>query len=72
MDTIFAKTRNVFTVVQTAKEEPRRFGKNGEVLINYDETEEHFRRASVGVRVEKGGREEVERAGSNGVVGSVV
>jgi hypothetical protein len=60
MDTIFAKTKNIFTVVKTAKEEPRRYGKNGEVLINYDETEEHFRRASV--TSEKAGTRGVERA----------
>ena len=46
MDTIFAKTKNIFSVVETAKTEPRRYGKNGEVLINYNETEEHFRRRS--------------------------
>ena len=57
MDSIFAKTRNVFTVVKTAKEEPRRFGKNGEVLINYDETEEHFRRASIATMSGKAGAE---------------
>ena len=37
MDSIFHKTKSVFSVVRLAKEEPRRFGKNGEVLINYDE-----------------------------------
>lgn len=41
MDTIFHKCRSVFTVVKIAKHEPRRFGKNGELLINYEETEEH-------------------------------
>ena len=47
MDNIFQKTKSIFTVVWTAKHEPRRYGKNGEVLINYEESEEHFRRASV-------------------------
>ena len=47
MDTIFQKTKNIFTVVWTAKHEPRRYGKNGEPLINYEETEEHLRRASL-------------------------
>ena len=47
MDTIFRKTNSIFSVVQRAREEPRRYGKNGELLINYDETEEHLRRASV-------------------------
>jgi hypothetical protein len=47
MDSVFRKCKSIFTIVKIAKEEPRRFGKNGEVLINYDETEEHFRRASI-------------------------
>lgn len=46
MDSIFHKTRSVFSVVSVAKNEPRRFGKHGELLINYEETEEH-RRVSV-------------------------
>ncbi|OJJ49283.1 hypothetical protein ASPZODRAFT_59898 [Penicilliopsis zonata CBS 506.65] len=46
MDAIFHKTKSVFTVVRIARDEPRRYGKNGELLINYDETEEHLRRAS--------------------------
>lgn len=46
MDTIFQKTKNVFTVVWTAKHEPRRYGKNGEVLIEYEDTGEHQRRVS--------------------------
>ncbi|KAI1260419.1 general substrate transporter [Xylariaceae sp. FL1019] len=44
MDAIFHKAkglRGYFTVVQIARDEPRRYGKNGEVLIAYDETEEH-------------------------------
>jgi hypothetical protein len=47
MDSIFRKTKNIFTVVWTARHEPCRFGKNGEVLIQYDDLEEHFRRESV-------------------------
>ena len=50
MDTIFRKTKNVFTVVWTAKHEPHRYGKNGEVLIEYDETGEHERRLSTAER----------------------
>jgi hypothetical protein len=46
MDTIFQKTKNIFTVVWTAKHEPRRYGKNGEVLIEYEQTGEHERRVS--------------------------
>ncbi|KAF2139289.1 uncharacterized protein K452DRAFT_320439 [Aplosporella prunicola CBS 121167] len=41
MDTIFHKTTSVFNVVSVARNEPRRYGKNGELLINYEETEEH-------------------------------
>lgn len=47
MDTIFRKTNSIFSVVKIAREEPRRYGKNGELLIDYTETEEHLRRASV-------------------------
>ena len=46
MDSIFQKTRSVFTVVSVARKEPNRYGKNGELLINYEETEEHRRRSS--------------------------
>lgn len=46
MDNIFMKTRNIFTVVKTAKQEPHRYDKEGNVLINYEETEEHERRKS--------------------------
>ncbi|KAL8662652.1 MAG: hypothetical protein Q9202_004517 [Teloschistes flavicans] len=63
MDTIFRKCRSVFTVVKIAKEEPRRYGKSGELLIRYEETEEHRQRqASVGAGVgtEKLRREEAE------------
>ena len=47
MDSIFQKTKNIFTVVWTAKNEPRRYGKHGEILIDYEETEEHLRRSSL-------------------------
>ncbi|KAI3321903.1 general substrate transporter [Xylariaceae sp. AK1471] len=44
MDAIFHKCHGVkgyLDVVRVAKEEPQRYGKNGELLIAYDETEEH-------------------------------
>ena len=41
MDAIFHKTKSIFSIVSIARNEPRRFGKNGELLINYEETEEH-------------------------------
>lgn len=40
MDSIFHKTTSIFNVVKVARDEPRRYGKNGEQLINYDDTEE--------------------------------
>lgn len=47
MDSIFRKAHGAagyFNVVKIAYDEPRRFGKNGELLIAYDETEEHAQR----------------------------
>ncbi len=44
MDTIFHKVSGpgaYLDVVRVAREEPRRYGKNGELLISYEETEEH-------------------------------
>ena len=46
MDTIFVKTKSIFTVVKVAKDEPHRYDKNGNVLIDYTATEEHERRKS--------------------------
>ncbi|EAQ85666.1 hypothetical protein CHGG_06919 [Chaetomium globosum CBS 148.51] len=47
MDNIFHKVedgwKGVFTVVKTAKAEPRWYGKNGELLVDYQQTEEHRR-----------------------------
>jgi hypothetical protein len=45
MDVVFQNTKSVFSVVEVAREEPRRYGKNREVLINYEETEEHKKMA---------------------------
>jgi len=58
MDSIFDKTTSAFNVVKIAREEPRRYGKHGEMLINYEETEEHKRRAS---------RAKIEHAGDGSV-----
>ncbi|CAF9929922.1 MAG: hypothetical protein HETSPECPRED_007499 [Heterodermia speciosa] len=47
MDSIFRKAHGPagwFSVVKIAHDEPRRYGKNGELLIAYDETEEHAQR----------------------------
>lgn len=42
MDTIFSKVSGIggaFSVVKVAREEPRRYGKNGELLIAIDEVD---------------------------------
>ena len=47
IDNIFQKTKGVrgwFSVVSIAKNEPQRYGKNGELLIDYSQTEEHATR----------------------------
>ncbi|KAL9022037.1 MAG: hypothetical protein Q9185_000778 [Variospora sp. 1 TL-2023] len=41
MDSIFRKCNSIFTIVKIAKDEPQRYGKNGELLIRYEEREEH-------------------------------
>jgi len=41
MDSIFHKTKSWFSLVSTAKREPRRYGVHGELLINYEDTNEH-------------------------------
>lgn len=46
MDSIFHKTDSIFSAVRIANEEPRRYGKRGELLIDYAQTEEHRQRAS--------------------------
>jgi hypothetical protein len=53
MDTIFRKTTSIWTLVRVAAEEPRRYGKNGELLINYTETEEHYTRVGENTEHEK-------------------
>jgi hypothetical protein len=40
MDEIFHKTTNPFDVVKVAHALPRRYGKRGELLVNYEDTEE--------------------------------
>ena len=47
MDSIFHKSKSIFDTVKVAKELPRRYGKNGELLISYENTEEARRRSSV-------------------------
>ena len=40
MDEIFHKTTNAFNVVKIANELPHRYGKRGELLIDYADTEQ--------------------------------
>lgn len=50
MDEIFQDVhgiRGAFDVVKVAREKPHRFGKRGELLIGYDETDTSRRRSSV-------------------------
>ncbi|KAL9128952.1 MAG: hypothetical protein Q9217_002468 [Psora testacea] len=47
MDAIFAKCHSYISIVKLAHDEPRRYGKKGELLIAYEETAEHQRRVSV-------------------------
>ncbi|RYP67603.1 hypothetical protein DL771_007155 [Monosporascus sp. 5C6A] len=49
MDTIFHKVSGAgayFDVVRVAREEPHRYDKNGELLVDYQETEEHKARVA--------------------------
>ncbi|RDW62717.1 MFS general substrate transporter-13 [Coleophoma crateriformis] len=70
VDTIFRKTKGWFNVVSTARNEPNRYGKHGELLIDYVETEEHaFRRQSVashGVKPTSGNVEHAENGSHEG------
>ncbi|KAI9802529.1 MAG: hypothetical protein M1833_001601 [Piccolia ochrophora] len=56
MDSIFRKSKGWFDVVKVAQNEPRRYGKNGELLINYEETEEHAIRRASAVSMNGGAR----------------
>ena len=47
MDSIFVKCNSIFTVVRIAKDEPRRYDKKGNPIINYEDTDMAERRGSV-------------------------
>lgn len=70
MDAIFHKTTGAkgwLTVVKTARDEPYRYGKKGELLIEYDETDaaqEGRRRSSV-VRSKSMAEEEKAQPGGD-------
>lgn len=63
MDTIFHNTDSFLSVVHQAKVTPRRYDKNGELLISYEETEEH-RRSSVAPQVRAAAEQLRRRGGS--------
>ncbi|KAK5166095.1 uncharacterized protein LTR77_008356 [Saxophila tyrrhenica] len=59
MDEIFQDVKGIkgaFSVVKVAADKPHRFGKNGELLINYEDTEAYQRRRS-SVTAQSGVRE---------------
>ncbi|KAK7529253.1 sugar transporter STL1 [Phyllosticta citribraziliensis] len=62
MDTIFQKSNSIFDVVKVARDEPRRYGKNGELLIPVDDAEDVAALGGVRNRV---GRPPMDRASSN-------
>jgi len=65
MDEIFHETTNAFNVVKIAHDKPHRFGKKGELLIDYTDTEAHRRASSVAAVAEpKIGAATVENAAS--------
>jgi hypothetical protein len=71
IDIIFRKTqrgwRGWFDVVKTAKNEPLRYGKHGELLIDYEATEEHaVRTNSVARTADKPMVRGVEDVNANG------
>ena len=45
VDTIFCRTKGWLDVVRVAQDEPRRCGKKGELIINYEQTEERAARS---------------------------
>ena len=47
MDAIFQESKSIFDTVKVAHDMPRRYGKKGELLINYEDTDQHRRRSSV-------------------------
>ncbi|KAL8987526.1 MAG: hypothetical protein Q9177_003271 [Variospora cf. flavescens] len=62
MDSIFRKCNSIFTIVKIAKDEPQRYGENGELLIRYEETEEHRQR-----QVSRASNPAIEKVGENRV-----
>ena len=67
MDGIFLKTKSIFKVVSIAKHEPHRYDKEGNVLIDYTQTEDHERRKSSAAYVESAGVRRLSRTQSGGI-----
>jgi hypothetical protein len=68
MDEIFHDVsgfKGVFEVVAVARNKPHRYGKNGELLINYDDTEEARRASLRRTSVAPGEKYGLGRDGSN-------
>lgn len=74
MDEIFQESRGLkgaLDVVKNSFNKPRRYGKNGELLIDYDETEYHRRHLGItesGLQHRSPASE--EKGGSDGVDGT--
>ncbi|KAI1125858.1 general substrate transporter [Nemania abortiva] len=71
MDAIFHKVsgaRGFVDVVRAARDEPRRYGKGGELLIAYDETEEHKSHLPHAQNLERGGSDSAIEKGTGGVM----
>lgn len=62
MDQIFLKTSSIFNLVDVARNEPRRFGNRGELLVEYAEHEVDI--STIPINGEEGDEEE----GVNGVI----
>ena len=72
MDTIFHKapgTKGWVSVVKVAREEPRRYGKNGELLIEYEKTDEHKAQFGHDEYVNRGTSSSEAGSGRGGVMG---
>lgn len=63
MDNIFRKSKSIFDTVRVAREEPRRHGKNGELLIRSDIERRRGSDASLGSKAGKLEHHEVEYSG---------
>ncbi|KAK4104430.1 general substrate transporter [Parathielavia hyrcaniae] len=70
MDVIFHKVddgwKGVFTVVHRARVEPRRYGKRGELLVEYEKTEEHREHVREDGVLAVPGKRSREESGSGG------